>query len=319
MKAITEERRFRTRKHKNSQKWKVFKNQKYLYMMSFPFVIWVFVFQYLPLWGWTMAFQNYRPGKGFFDQKWVGFDHFQALFQDEHFYLVLRNTLAMSLMGLVAGFVFPVLFAVVLNEVRVQFMKRFVQTVSYLPHFVSWVVAAGIVIKMLSTDGGAINDLLLGLNLIDQPIQFMAKGQLFWGIVTGADVWKETGWNAIIYLAAISGIGPELYEAARVDGASRLRQIWHITLPGIRPTIIVLFIMSIGHLVGIGFEKQFLLGNHMVSDYSEVLDLYALNYGLSMGRYSFGTAISIFNSVISVILLFVVNGLFKKFANESIM
>ncbi|GAA0135196.1 ABC transporter permease subunit [Paenibacillus sp. YSY-4.3] len=300
-------------------KWTTFKSQKVLYMMSVPFVLWVLVFQYLPLWGWTMAFQNYKPGKSFLEQKWVGFEHFAALFQDDRFYLVLRNTLAMSGLGLVAGFVFPVMFALLLNEVRVQVLKRFVQTVSYLPHFVSWVVAAGIVSKMLSTDGGVVNAVLMSLHLIDQPIQFMAKGNMFWGIVTAADVWKETGWNAIIYLAAIAGIGPELYEAARVDGASRLRQMWHITLPGIRPTIIVLLIMSIGHLIGIGFERQFLLGNHMVSDYSEVLDLYSLKYGLEMGRYSFGTAINIFNSVISLMLLFIANGAFKRIANESIM
>ncbi|MUG47000.1 sugar ABC transporter permease [Paenibacillus woosongensis] len=300
-------------------KWTTFKNQKVLYMMSVPFVLWVLVFQYLPLWGWTMAFQNYKPGKSFLEQKWVGFEHFAALFQDDRFYLVLRNTLAMSSLGLVAGFVFPVMFALLLNEVRVQVLKRFVQTVSYLPHFVSWVVAAGIVSKMLSTDGGVVNAVLMSLHVIDQPIQFMAKGHMFWGIVTAADVWKETGWNAIIYLAAIAGIGPELYEAARVDGASRLRQMWHITLPGIRPTIIVLLIMSIGHLIGIGFERQFLLGNHMVSDYSEVLDLYSLKYGLEMGRYSFGTAINIFNSVISLMLLFIANGAFKRIANESIM
>ncbi|GIO61604.1 MULTISPECIES: ABC transporter permease [Paenibacillus] len=299
--------------------WKVLKNQKYLYYMSIPFVLWVFVFQYLPLWGWTMAFQKYRPGVSFFEQKWVGLEHFRTLFQDDHFYQVLRNTLAMSLMGLIAGFIVPVVFALMLNEVRLQVMKRFVQTVSYLPHFVSWVVAAGIVTKMLSTDGGVVNSILLSLNIIDQPIQFMAQGHWFWWIVTSADIWKETGWNAIIYLAAISGIGPELYEAARVDGASRLRQMWHITLPGIRPTIIVLLIMSIGHLLGTGFEKQFLLGNHLVIDYSEVLDLYALNYGLAMGRYSFGTAINIFNSVISLILLFAANGIFKRFTNESIM
>ncbi|MNI08350.1 putative multiple-sugar transport system permease YteP [compost metagenome] len=319
MKVVTLEHETGGGLDRKPQRWKVFKNQKYLYMMSIPFVLWTFVFQYLPLWGWTMAFQNYKPGKGFLEQKWVGLDHFRMLFQDDRFYLVLRNTLAMSIMGLVAGFVFPVLLALLLNEVRIQAMKRFVQTVSYLPHFVSWVVAAGIVSKMLSTDGGVVNSLLMSLHLIDQPIQFMSQGHLFWGIVTAADVWKETGWNAIIFLAAISGIGPELYEAARVDGASRLRQIWHITLPGIRPTIIVLLIMAIGRLVGIGFEKQFLLGNHMVSDYSEVLDLYALNYGLAMGRYSFGTAINIFNSVISLLLLFVANGMFKKFSNESIM
>ncbi|KAA0781497.1 sugar ABC transporter permease, partial [Bacillus sp. BB081] len=240
-------------------------------------------------------------------------------FQDDHFYQVLRNTLAMSFMGLVAGFVVPVIFALILNEVRIGVMKRFVQTVSYLPHFVSWVVAAGIVTKMLSTDGGVVNSILLGLNLVDQPIPFMSQGHCLWYIVTSADIWKETGWNAIIYLAAISSIGPERYEAARVDGASRLKQMWHITLPGIRPTIIVLLIMSIGHLLGNGFEKQFLLGNHMVIDYSEVLDLYALNYGLSMGRYSFGTAINIFNSVISLFLLFAANGIFKRVTKESIM
>lgn len=299
--------------------WRTVVRQRYLYLMSLPFVIWLFVFNYLPIWGWTMAFQNYKPSKSFFDQKWVGMKNFVDLFQDERFYLVLRNTLAMSVLGLIAGFVIPIAFAVFLNEMRGKFFKRTVQTVSYLPHFVSWVVVAGIITKMLSMDGGIVNEILLALHIIEEPIQFMAQGKWFWGIVTVSDVWKETGWNAIIYLAAIAGIGPELYEAARVDGASRLRQMWHITLPGIRPTIIVLLIMSIGHLIGIGFERQFLLGNHMVSDYSEVLDLYSLKYGLEMGRYSFGTAINIFNSVISLMLLFIANGAFKRIANESIM
>jgi len=172
---------------------------------------------------------------------------------------------------------------------------------------------------MLSTDNGAVNDLLMWLGIIDEPIQFMAKGKLFWIIVTLADVWKETGWNAIIYLAAIAGIGPELYEAARVDGANRIQQIWHITLPGIRTTIIILLIMSIGHLISIGFEKQFLLGNNLVREYSQVLDLYALNYGLGMGRFSFGTAINMFNSVVSILLLITANGIFKRVTRESIM
>lgn len=299
--------------------WNIFLQQKYLYLMAFPFVIWAFVFSYLPLWGWTMAFQKYKPGKNFFEQQWVGLQYFRELFQDEQFYNALRNTLAMSVMGLMAGFIVPIVFAILLNEVRQQFLKRFVQTVSYLPHFVSWVVAAGIITKMLSTDNGAVNDLLMGLHLIDEPIQFMAKGHLFWGIVTASDVWKETGWNTIIYLAAISGIGPELYEAAKVDGASRLQQVRNVTLPGIRTTIVILLIISIGHLISIGFEKQFLLGNNLVRDYSQTLDLYALNYGLGMGRFSFGTAINIFNSVVSVILLFVANGIFKKITKESII
>jgi putative aldouronate transport system permease protein len=320
MEAVTSTRQTTmTRKERTKRFFRKALQNRWLYAMSLPFVVWVFVFSYLPLWGWTMAFQRYRPGRSFFEQEWVGLEHFRALFQDDLFYQVLRNTLVMSLMGLVAGFVVPIFFALMLNEVRQMFYKRFVQTVSYLPHFVSWVVVAGIVTKMLSTDNGAVNDLLMWLGIIDEPIQFMAKGKLFWIIVTLADVWKETGWNAIIYLAAIAGIGPELYEAARVDGANRIQQMWHITLPGIRTTIIILLIMSIGHLISIGFEKQFLLGNNLVREYSQVLDLYALNYGLGMGRFSFGTAINIFNSVVSVILLFTANGIFKRVTKESIM
>ncbi len=299
--------------------WRMFKQQKYLYLMSLPFVIWVIVFHYFPLWGWTMAFQNYRPGLTFFEQEWVGFEHFIALFQDERFYLVLRNTLAMSIMGLLLGFTVPILFAVLLNEVRKKAFKSIVQTVSYLPHFVSWVVVAGIVTKMLSIDGGIVNQLLTSTGLVDEPIQFMTKGEWFWIIVTLSDLWKEMGWNSIIFLAAMAGIDPQLYEAAKVDGASRWRQIWHITLPGIRPTILVVLILSIGHLITIGFEKQFLLGNSTVVDYSEVLDLYALNYGINLGRFSYGTAIGIFNSLVSIILLFLANGIFKRFTNQSVM
>lgn len=299
--------------------WYRMVQHRLLWFMSVPFIIWVFVFSYLPLWGWTMAFQKFRVGKSFFEQQWVGLENFRMLLQDDQFFNALRNTLAMSLIGLIVGFTIPIIFAVLLNEVRHSFLKRFAQTVSYLPHFVSWVVVAGIVTKMLSANNGVVNEILMNMHLIDQPIQFMAKESMFWYIVTSADIWKETGWNAIIYLAAIAGIGPELYEAARVDGASRIRQIWHITMPGIRSTIIILLIMSIGHLLSIGFEKQFLLGNNLVKEKSEVLDLYALNYGLGLGRYSFGTAINIFNSVVSLFLLFVANGIFKKVTKESIM
>ncbi len=299
--------------------WQSIVQQKYLYLMSLPFVIWLFVFNYLPIWGWTMAFQNYKPSKSFSEQKWVGFKNFVDLFQDERFYLVLRNTLAMSALGLIFGFIVPLFFAVFLNELRGNIFKRTVQTVSYLPHFVSWVVVGGIITKMLSIDGGIVNELLLSMHIINEPIQFMAQGKWFWGIVTASDIWKETGWNAIIYLAAITGIDKELYEASRVDGAGRFRQIWNITLPGIRSTISVLLIMNIGHLIGIGFEKQFQLQNSLVRDFSEVLDLYALNYGINIGRFSYGTAISMFTSVVSIILLFTANGIMKKTTKESIM
>lgn len=307
-----------TNRPKNSI-WRSVLQQKYLYLMSIPFVIWLFIFNYLPIWGWTMAFQNYKPAKSFTEQKWVGFKNFVDLFQDERFYLVLRNTLAMSIMGLIAGFIIPIAFAVLLNELRGKYFKRTVQTISYLPHFVSWVVVAGIVTKMLSIEGGIVNEVLMALNIIHEPIQFIAQGKWFWGIVTASDVWKETGWNAIIYLAAITGIDKELYEAARVDGAGRLRQIWNITLPGIRTTISVLLIMSIGHLIGIGFEKQFQLSNSLVTDYSEVLDLYALKYGINISRFSYGTAISMFTSVVSILLLLTANGIMKKTTKESIM
>ncbi|MGM7719702.1 ABC transporter permease [Metabacillus sp. Hm71] len=307
------------KKEKKRSFWKVFSSQKILYMMSLPFVILVFVFNYLPLWGWTMAFQNYRPARSFFEQEWVGFEHFITLFTDERFYLVLRNTLAMSLLSLIVGFTVPILFAILLNEVRHSVFKRTVQTITYLPHFVSWVVVAGIVTKMLSIDGGIVNDLLLRIGIIDEPFQFMAEGKWFWGIVVASDLWKEMGWNAIIFLAAIAGLDPQLYEAAKVDGAGRLRRIWHVTLPGIRPTILVVLILNIGHLVSIGFEKQMLLGNSLVVDYSEVLDLYALNYGIGLGQFSYGTAIGIFNSVVSIILLFLANGIFKRFSNQSVM
>lgn len=299
--------------------WGSLIHQRYLYFMSMPFVIWVFVFNYLPLWGWTMAFQNYRPGKSMGEQEWVGLQHFIMLFQDERFYLVLRNTLAMSLMGLILGFTVPIVFAILLNEVRKKAFKSTLQTITYLPHFVSWVVVAGIVTKVLSIDGGVVNQVLTATGLVDEPIQFMTKGGLFWIIVTLADLWKEMGWNSIIFLAAMAGIDPQLYEAAKVDGAGRLRQIWHITLPGIRPTILVVLILSIGHLISIGFEKQFLLGNSTIVDYSEVLDLYALNYGIGLGRFSYGTAIGIFNSLVSIILLFLANGIFKRFTNQSVM
>ncbi|XEC93354.1 ABC transporter permease [Paenibacillus tarimensis] len=299
--------------------WRTFANQKVLYLMSLPFVAWVFVFSYIPIWGWTMAFQQYKPSRSFFEQDWVGFKHFADLLADDRFYLVLRNTLAMSFMGLIVGFTIPILFAVLMNELKGRFFKRSVQTISYLPHFVSWVVVAGIVYKMLSTDRGGLNELLMWLGFIDEPIQFMAKETWFWGIVTLSDLWKELGWNSIIFLAAITAIDPELFEAAKVDGASRWRQIWHITLPGIRSVIIVLLILNIGNLISIGFEKQLLLGNPLVVDYSEVLDLYALNYGLGLNRYSFGTAVGIFNSMVSIILLFTANGLFKRFSKESVM
>lgn len=301
---------------KVTDKKKIFKKiweQKYLFLMSLPLVIWGIIFKYFPLFGWTMAFQNYKPGRSFFQQQWVGIDQFIQFLTDKLFYMVLRNTLAMSLMSLVCGFTFPVIFALMLNEIRSMKFKRTIQTVSYLPHFVSWVVVAGMFTKLLSADGGLVNDILTRLHIFKEPIQFLAEPKLFWGIATMADLWKELGWNSIIFLAAMTAIDTELYEAAIADGAGRFRRMWHITLPGIRSTFIVLLIMQIGWLTSIGFEKQMLLGNPLVRNYSDVLDLYVLRYGLQMFRFSFGTAVGLANSVVSILLLFSANRLAKKF------
>ncbi|WP_158324109.1 ABC transporter permease [Lederbergia ruris] len=287
------------------------KGQKALILMSFPFVIWLIVFKYIPLAGWTMAFQDYSPAKGLFDQEWVGLKHFKVLFKEDLFYQALTNTLGMGVLGLVFGTLTSIGFALLINEVRLIKFKKLTQTISYLPHFVSWVIVANIVTTMLAPEG-VVNNLLMATNIIDKPIGFMSNPNMFWGIVTAADVWKETGWNAIIYLAAMTGVDPQLYEAAKVDGASRWKQMWHITLPSIRPVIIVLLILNIGNLINIGFEKQMLLGNNIVAEKALVIDLYALNYGIGMFRYSFGTAIGIFKSVISVILIVIFNNLAKK-------
>ena len=302
----------------NKKFWKTALSQKYLIFMSFPFVIWAVIFCYVPLYGWTMAFQNYKPGRGVFDQQWAGFTQFITLFRDRNFLPVMRNTLGMSVLGLVLGFFVPVAFALLLNEVRNMLFKRTTQTISYLPHFVSWVVAANIITIMLSNDG-PINALLINLHIIGKAYPFLTNKYIFWFIVVFADIWKETGWNAIIYLASIAGIGQEQYEAARVDGASRLQQIRYITLPGIKPTIVMLLILNIGQLMNNGFEKQFLLQNSLVLDYSRVLDLFALEYGIGMNRYSFGTAIGVFKSVISLTLLFTFNGISRKLEQGSVM
>lgn len=298
--------------------FKILKKQKFLIFMSLPFVIWLIIFKYLPLAGWVMAFQDYKPGKSILDQTWVGFKHFKILFNEPQFYQSLQNTIGMSVLGLVFGTICSIGFALLLNEMRNVKFKKSVQTISYLPHFISWVVAASIITSMLAPSG-SVNEFLISLHIINAPIQFMSNPSYFWGIVTAGDIWKEMGWNAIIYLAAITSIDPELYDAAKVDGAGRFRQILSITLPSIKPTIVVLLIMSIGNLLNIGFEKQMLLGNPIVADKSLVIDKYALDYGIGMFRYSFGTAIGIFKSLISIILLFGANKIAKKLGEGSLV
>lgn len=286
--------------------------ERYLYLMSIPFLIWLVLFKYLPIWGWVMSFQQYIPGKSIFAQKWVGLKHFITMFSDGQFFLVLRNTLVMSALSLVTNLFFAIVLALIIDELRNGLFKKTAQTISYLPHFVSWVIVAGMFSKLLSTDSGIVNTILVSLGILKAPVQFLAQPKLFWILATLIEAWKETGWNAIIYLAAMAGVNPELFEAARTDGAGRLRIIWHIKLPSIAPTIVILLVMNIGFLMNNGFDKQFLLGNAIVGDYSQVIGLYVLNYGIGMARYSYGTAVGIFQSAVSVILLFIANTFAKK-------
>lgn len=304
--------------NKNSFWYKLWK-QRALVLMSLPFIIYIIIFRYIPIWGWIIAFQNYWPTKGLFEQTWVGLENFIMLFEDPIFYQVLRNTLAMSLIKLIGGMFFSILLALMLNEVRNLHFKRVTQTISYLPHFISWVVAANLVLNILSTDGGIVNELLLNLHIIDKPIMFMGIPKLFWWVVGASHVWKTIGFGAILYLASMTAISPSLYEAATIDGASRLQRIRYITLPGIKPVIIILFIINIGQLMNIGFEQIYLLSNGRVIEYSRIFTIFELEYGLKMMRYSFATAVGIFRSIVSLVLVFSANYVAKRMGEERLI
>lgn len=291
--------------------FKALSKQKMLMLMSLPFLAWVIVFKYVPLWGWTIAFQKYRLGRDIFDQAWTGLDNFKFLFREEQFYLVLRNTLVMSTINLVLGFVTAIVLALLLNELRRIFFKRTVQTISYLPHFISWVVAANIVQTTLAPEG-IFNVLLLQFNIIDKPILWLGVGEYFWSILGVTEVWKNVGWNTIIYLAAITTIDPTQYEAAEIDGASRIQRMLHITLPGMKPVIVILLIMNLGNILESGFEPQYLLGNGMNVEYSENLDIFVLKYGIQMNNYGLATAAGMFKTVVSFIFLIAANNLAKR-------
>ncbi|MFW5776115.1 MAG: ABC transporter permease [Spirochaetota bacterium] len=294
------------------------KTQWMLIAMSLPFLAHLVLFRFGPLFGWVMAFQNYRPGRSMLDQEWVGLTQFRELLVDPVFWRVFRNTMAMALIKLIMGTFFSVLIAVLINETRNRPFRRSVQTISYLPHFISWVVAANIWLELLSPRG-IVNELMMSLNLSEEPILFMGQKQLFWWIIGWSHVWKTAGFGAIIYLAAMTSIDPQLYEAADIDGASRLQRIWHITLPGIRATFVILLILNIGQLMELGFEQQYLLGNALVQEYSEVFTIYVLRYGLRLTRFSFATAAGIFRSAVSIALVVLANTIARRMGEETLM
>ena len=291
------------------------KRQKVLLIWSAVFVIYGIIFYYIPLGGWIMGFQNYKPKTGLLHSKFVGLDKFEFLFSDQTFLKVIRNTLGMGVLNLVTTFFMAILFAILLNEIRSNIAKKSVQTISYLPHFLSWIIVTGILHDALSSTG-IVNEVLMNLHIIDQPISFFSHPALFWPIVAFANVWKETGWNAIIYLSAITSIDPSLYEAAAIDGAGRWDKIRYITLPGIRPTIMILLLMNIGNVLNAGFEVQYLLGNGLIKSVSDTIDIYVLTWGVSQNDYSLGTAAGIFKSVVSIILIVLANYVAKRTGEE---
>jgi len=298
--------------------WKEIVKQRELIILSIPFVAYVLLFSYAPLIGWVMAFQKYKPKDGFFGSKFIGLDKFKFLFIDNpDFIRVIRNTLAMGVINLVLGFVFAIAFALILNEVVHKGPKKFVQTVSYLPHFLSMIIVCGILKNALSIDHGIINEILVNVHILKEPINFFTYKSLFWWIVGfGGTVWKETGWNSIIYLAAITAINPDLYEAAGIDGAGRLRKMWNITLPSIKPTIFILLLINVGGVLNSGFEIQYLLTNGLVQSVSQTIDIYVLKFGISQNDFSLGTAAGIFKSLVSVILIFLANSAAKSAGEE---
>lgn len=306
------------KKRKQPMTWSLIKSQKQLIWMSVPLTLYIILFAYVPVWGWTMAFQNYKPARSFSEQTWVGFKQFKFLFTDDSFLRVLRNTIGMSLINLVLGFVTAIILALLLNEIKKVFLKRTVQTISYLPHFLSWVIVTGIVATSLASDG-IINDILMKLQIIKEPILWLSEGRYFWGVVGASHVWKEVGWNTIIYLAAMASIDPALYEAAEIDGASRYKKMLYVTIPGIKATIVILLIMSIGHILDAGFEVQYLLGNGLVVDWAETVDIFVLKYGIAQGNYSLATAGGIFKTVVSVTMLLLANGTAKRLGEERLL
>lgn len=302
--------------------WRRIWAHRMIYLMLLPSFILVFLFNYLPMGGLYMAFVDFKPRLGdfwgtLFQSKFVGLDWFRYFFSGQDFFRVLRNTLVSSFLTLVFAFSVPIFIAILLNECTCRPFKRVVQTFSYLPYFVSWVIASNIIVTLLSSNG-VVNQLLIKAGVIDKSVLFLQEGKYFWWVIALSNTWKDMGYNSIMYLSAISSINTELFEAAQVDGAGRLRQIWHVLLPGIRPTIIILLILNIGSLLNTGFDQYFLLGNSLTREFSDVIDTYSYRYGIQNAMYSYATAVGMFKSVVAFIMVLSVNQISKKLEGSAL-
>lgn len=287
-----------------------------IYLMFLPAAVLLFIFCYVPMYGIVLAFKEYSPVLGIMGSEWVGLEHFRTLFSDSYFLKVLLNTVRISLLKFAAGFPVPIILALLLNEVRHNAFKRTVQTLSYLPYFISWVVVSGILINICSIDGGVINRFIEWMGF--GPVNFFGNGRAFLALLVISDIWKGAGWGTIIYFAAISGINPELYEAALIDGANRYRRIRHITLPSLVPAISINLIFSCSSLLSGGFDQIFNLYNPIVYDVADIIDTYIFRIGISDGNYGVSTALGLFNSVVSVVLILSVNKIIQKLGGEGI-
>lgn len=288
-----------------------------MYLLLLPAILILFIFIYLPIYGVTIAFQDFSPYKGYLKSAWVGFKHFQYFLSDSTFWHVMKNTIVINILNLVWGFPAPIIFALLLNEITRTKLKKIVQTVSYLPYFISWVVAAGIITSVLSPTTGIINKFLVEVFNIE-PVYYLTKTQYFRSIIVLSDIWKGIGMGAVYYIAAITQIDQELYEASRIDGAGRWRQTWHITLPGIASIIVVLFILRIGSMITIGFENIFLLYNPVVYEVGDVISTYTYRLGIVGAQFSMTSAIGLTQSLVNFILVLAANKIAKKVAGWSL-
>ncbi|GIO62744.1 MULTISPECIES: ABC transporter permease [Paenibacillus] len=287
-----------------------------IYLMILPGLLYFIIFKYIPMFGISIAFMKYSPFKGIMGSEWVGLHYFRRLFAEGDFLLLLKNTLLLNLLDVLFFFPAPILVALLLNELRARRMKAAVQTILYAPNFISWVVIVGITIVLFATGSGGINQLLEEWGL--GPIELMTDPRYFRWVWLLQNIWQGAGWGAIIFLAALSGIDPTLYEAAKMDGANRWRQVWHITLPGLRGVIVVMFILRFGHMMDLGFEHIFLLQNPMNQEVSEVFETFIYKKGLIEGDYSYSTAVGLFKSVVGLVLVWGVNRLAKRFGQEGV-
>ena len=293
-----------------------------LFFMLLPCLIFVFLFSYLPLWGWSYSFFNYKPGKALLDCEFVGWDHFTRLFGNpvlrRQLIMVLRNTLAMAGLGVLFSPLTPV-FAICMSELTNRRYRKIVQTLTTLPHFISWTIMYSLVFFMLNVNTGFINNLLVQTGVLDQPVNFLVSQDHVWLTMQGYGLWKGLGWGAIVYMAAIAGIDQELYEAAMIDGAGRLQRIWYITVPGLVETYFVLLIISFGNFLNTGMEQYYVFQNAMNQDYIQVLDLYVYNQGIKGGQVSYATAIGTMKSLIALVLFTFANILSKKVRGTSVV